>query len=150
MNQEQLQDHLYREGINVADTRKRVFSYAIDDFLISFIFVIIFWDAIAQAESMVQTMAIINSAFLQIVIVKILYHTFFIYQYGASLGKIAMKIRVLEVQTLDTPSFMAALTRAIFRVVSEVIFYLGFIIAFFDKNRQTLHDKVAKCVVVDV
>ena len=150
MNQEQLQEHLYREGIEVADTRKRVFSYAIDDFLISFIFVIIFWEAIAAAQNMVETMAIINSAFMQIVIVKILYHTFFIYQYGASLGKIAMKIRVLEVHTLDTPSFMAALTRAIFRVVSEVIFYLGFIIAFFDKNRQTLHDKVAKCVVVDV
>lgn len=149
MKPEQIEQHLYREGIVVADNKKRIFAYAIDDILISSIFVIIFWNSIAAASGMTQTLAIINQAFFEIVIVKIVYHTFFIYQYGATLGKIVMKVRVLEVHSLDNPTFMASLTRAIFRIVSEVIFYLGFILAFFDKNKQTLHDKVAKCVVVD-
>jgi uncharacterized RDD family membrane protein YckC len=149
MGSQELSDLLYKEDITIADNKKRIFSYAIDDILISIIFAIIFWNQIAQSESAVQTMAIVNQAFFEIVVVKILYHAFFVYQYGATIGKIVMKIRVLEVATLDTPSFMASLTRAIFRVVSEVIFYLGFVIAFFDLNKQTLHDKVAKSVVVD-
>lgn len=149
MSGEELSNHLYHEGITVADNKKRVFSYAIDDILISLIFVVIFWNQIAASESMVQTMAVVNQAFFEIVVVKVLYHAFFVYQYGATIGKIVMKVRVLETHTLDTPSFMASLTRAIFRVVSEVIFYIGFVIAFFDPNKQTLHDKIAKCVVVD-
>jgi len=149
MGSQELSDLLYKEDITIADNKKRIFSYAIDDILISIIFAIIFWNQIAQSQSAVETMAIVNQAFFEIVVVKILYHAFFVYQYGATIGKIVMKIRVLEVATLDTPSFMASLTRAIFRVVSEVVFYLGFIIAFFDLNKQTLHDKVAKSVVVD-
>jgi uncharacterized RDD family membrane protein YckC len=149
MGSQELSDLLYKEDITIADNKKRIFSYAIDDILISIIFAIIFWNQIAQSQSAVETMAIVNQAFFEIVVVKILYHAFFVYQYGATIGKIVMKIRVLEVATLDTPSFMASLTRAIFRVVSEVVFYIGFIIAFFDLNKQTLHDKVAKSVVVD-
>lgn len=149
MNQQELNDLLYKEQITLADNRKRIFSYAIDDILISLIFVIIFWNQIATSESVTQTMAIVNQAFFEIIIVKILYHAFFVFQYGATIGKIVMKIRVLEVHTLDTPTFMSSLTRGVFRVVSEVMFYLGFVIAFFDMNKQTLHDKIAKCVVVD-
>lgn len=149
MNSQEINDLLYKEEITVADNRKRILSYAIDDILISLIFVIIFWNQIASSQSFTQTMEIVNQAFFEIIIVKILYQTFFVFQYGATIGKIVMKIRVLEVYTLDTPSFMSALTRAVFRVVSEVIFYLGFVMAFFDMNKQTLHDKIAKCVVVD-
>ncbi len=150
MDPEQLQEHLYREEISVADTRKRALAYVIDDILISFVFMIIFWDAIMNSSGFVQTAEIINQAFWEIMMVKIVYHTFFVYQYGATVGKIVMKIRVLEIATLDTPGFMASLTRAIFRIISEIIFYFGFLMAFFDLNKQTLHDKVAKCVVADV
>lgn len=150
MNQDQLHEHLYREGIEIADNRKRIFAYAIDDILISVIFAIIYWNQLSEALSMMEIQNVLNQAFLSIVTVKVLYHTFFVYQYGATIGKIIMKIRVLEYVTMDKPTLMCALTRAIFRVVSEVIFYLGFVLAFFDKNKQTLHDKISKCVIINV
>jgi uncharacterized RDD family membrane protein YckC len=149
MNPQQLQDRLYHEGLQVADNKKRILAYAIDDILISLIFVIIFWNSIASSSGYEQTVAVINEAFFEIMTVKVLYHTFFVMQYGATIGKIVMKIRVLQVDTMDIPGFMPALTRAIFRIVSEIIFYFGFLLAFFDPNKQTLHDKVAKCVVID-
>ncbi|MGM0533729.1 MAG: RDD family protein [Campylobacterota bacterium] len=149
MNPQQIQERLYREGLQLADNKKRILAYAIDDILISLIFVVIFWNSISQASGYEQTIAIINEAFFEIMTVKILYHTFFVMQYGATIGKIIMKIRVLQVDTMDIPGFMPALTRAIFRIISEIIFYFGFLLAFFDPNKQTLHDKVAKCVVID-
>jgi len=149
MNQEQLSEHLFREGVEVADNRKRILAYAIDDILISIIFTIIFWNQFLAASGILEIQNLLNQAFFSIVAVKVLYHTFFVYQYGATIGKIAMKIRVLEYMTMDKPTLLCAFTRAIFRVVSEVIFYFGFVIAFFDKNKQTLHDKVSKCVVIN-
>ena len=131
MNAQQLQERLYNEDLKTADNKKRILAYAIDDILISLIFVIIFWNSISQAAGYEQTVAIINQAFFEIITVKIIYHTFFVMQYGATIGKIIMKIRVIEIDTMDIPGFMPALTRAIFRIVSEVIFYFGFIFIYF-------------------
>lgn len=70
-------------------------------------------------------------------------------QYGATIGKLAMKIRVIEINTLENPNVLVALNRAIFRVVSEMLFYLGFLWAMFDPARQGWHDKTAKTLVVN-
>ncbi len=80
---------------------------------------------------------------------KIIYQAFFVMNYGASIGKIVMKIRVLEIQTLDNPSVLSALNRGIFRVVSEMFFYLGFLWGMLNPEHQTWHDKTAKTLVVD-
>jgi uncharacterized RDD family membrane protein YckC len=71
-------------------------------------------------------------------------------QYGATLGKIAMKIRVIEIKTLQNPSIVSALNRAIFRIISEMLLYLGFLWGMFDPARQTWHDKTARTLVVNV
>ena len=81
---------------------------------------------------------------------KIIYQAFFVMQYGASLGKIAMKIRVIEIKTLDNPNVISSLNRAIFRVISEMLFYLGFLWGMMDPSRQTWHDKTAKTLVTNV
>ena len=61
-----------------------------------------------------------------------------------------MKIKVVEIKTLDNPNVLVALNRGIFRVISEMIFYLGFLWGMLDKSRQTWHDKTAKTMVVNV
>lgn len=80
---------------------------------------------------------------------KIVYQAFFTMQYGASFGKIVMKIRIIEIQTLQNPTVLSALNRAIFRVISEAFFYLGFLWGMLDPSRQTLHDKTAKTLVIN-
>ena len=61
-----------------------------------------------------------------------------------------LKIEVIEERDFQTPSFLVSLNRAIGRVISEMLFYLGFAWAFLDPKRQTWHDKLAKTLVVNV
>jgi uncharacterized RDD family membrane protein YckC len=61
----------------------------------------------------------------------------------------AMKIKVVDHDYFDIPGWSASLIRAIMRVVSEILFYFGFIVAFFSPLRRTWHDKFAKTLVVD-
>ena len=86
---------------------------------------------------------------LEYMAMKIIYQAFFTMQYGASIGKIAMKIRVIEIQTLDNPNVLSSLNRAIFRVVSEMLFYLGFLWGMLNPAKQTWHDNTAKTLVVN-
>ena len=134
--------------VNFAPFGKRIMAYAIDDVLISILFVIILWEHIGSSTSIEEVASIINSVWLFMVMTQILYHTFFVWQYGASIGKIAMGIVVVESQNLIKPRLIVALNRAIFRVISGMVFYLGFVWAFFDPKRQTLHDKTASTLVV--
>ncbi|WP_456452755.1 RDD family protein [Hydrogenimonas sp.] len=146
---EAVEKGLRESGLELAPLGRRTVAYAIDDMLVSLIFVVMLWDQIAAAQTPEAVAAIVNSVWLLILVTKIGYHTLFVWQYGASLGKMAMKIWVVEAATLRTPRFAVAFNRAIFRVVSEMVFYLGFLWAFFDPNRQAWHDKTAQTFVVN-
>jgi len=133
----------------ISSINKRAFAFILDDILVSAIYLIIIWDFIPAKASFMQVSSAINSFVLYLVMIKIFYHTFFVYKYRATIGKMAFKIEVLSDDFKTPPNFLQSFNRAIFRVISEIVFYIGFIIAFFDKNRQTLHDKTAKTVVVN-
>ena len=47
-------------------------------------------------------------------------------------------------------SFVNACIRSACRIISESVFYLGFILAYFGDSKQTFHDKLGKTLVVDV
>jgi uncharacterized RDD family membrane protein YckC len=65
----------------------------------------------------------------------------------ATIGKIAMKIRVTDMHG-ERITFMNALGRAAFRnLVSGSICLIGFIIALFTEKKQALHDLVASTIV---
>jgi len=145
----EIEDLLDREEIRLASIGKRSLAFFIDEMLLSMLLMVAMWDAFANAQTLEALVGITNSFVLEYIALKIIYQSFFIMQYGASLGKIAMKIRVIEIATLDNPNVLVALNRAIFRVVSEMLFYLGFLWALFDPSCQGWHDKTAKTLVVD-
>ena len=146
---EEIQDILYRSGLNLSSVSKRATAFSIDELLLSFLLMVALWDSIASAKGIEDIVSITNTFILEYMLMKIVYQAFFVTQYGATLGKIAMKIRVIEVATLQNPSIGSSINRAIFRIVSESFFYLGFLWGFFDPARQTLHDKTAKTLVID-
>ena len=133
----------------LAPLGRRMMAYAIDDMLITLIFIVAMWDVLQAVRTPEAVAAAINGVWLYVVMTKIFYHTLFVWQYGASLGKIAMGMRVVQDGSLQRPVFAAAFNRAIFRVVSEMILYVGFVVAFFDPKRQTLHDKTSSTVVIN-
>ncbi|KFN40296.1 MAG: RDD domain-containing protein [Sulfuricurvum sp. MLSB] len=146
---EQLDTLLERERLELASLRQRAAAFGIDELLLSVLMFIILWDTITGAETIEETIAVTNSFLLEFMAIKIVYHTFFTMQYGASLGKIVMKIRVVELATLSNPGFLSAFNRSVFRVVSELVFYLGFVWAMLDPYRRGWHDRTARTLVIN-
>jgi uncharacterized RDD family membrane protein YckC len=147
---EEIENILHRENLTLADTKKRALAFFIDEMLLSFLLIIALWDAFSAAANIQEMIETTNMFFLEYMFMKIVYQGFFVMHYGASLGKMAMKIRVIEIRTVANPNVLCSLNRAIFRVISEMIFYLGFLWGMLDPTRQTWHDKTAKTLVVNV
>ncbi len=133
----------------IAVPKKRVGAFIIDDLAVSFLFMVIFWSQISSLRTVEEINLFLAENFLIIMLIKLLYHTFFVWQSGMTLGKYAMKIKVVVLQTGLIPPLHTAAVRAALRIVSETFFYLGFVMAFFNPMVQTLHDKLTGCVVID-
>jgi uncharacterized RDD family membrane protein YckC len=145
-------------SLSIASSQKRITSFVIDDIVISVFFIIIFYDQFAQVFANITVVdetalegvnAFITQNLLVVLSIKLIYHTVLVWQNGMTLGKYLMKIQVIDLETGETPSFQKAFLRASVRIPSEVLFYLGFLMAFFVPLRQTLHDKLSNCVVVN-
>jgi uncharacterized RDD family membrane protein YckC len=150
MDIEKIEQQLHREQLNLASINKRSFAFFIDEMLISFLFAVIFWDKLASFTTPEQVMNFSRELFVYIMGTKVVYQAIFVYWYGATLGKLAMKIRVVEVEYLGLPTLSQSALRAVMRVVSEMVFYIGFVIAFMSPVRLTWQDRIATTVVIDV
>ncbi|MCF6310324.1 MAG: RDD family protein [Sulfurimonas sp.] len=146
---EEIENILYREDMTLASVKKRAMGFFIDEMLLSFLLIMALGDSFLEAKTVEEMIILTNTFFLEYMAMKIFYQAFFVMQYGATLGKIAMKIRVVEIKTMQTPNVIVALNRSIVRVVSEMLFYLGFLWGLMDPARQTWHDKSAKTLVVN-
>ena len=146
---ETIETLLHRHGLELASIPKRAVAFLIDEFLLSILFMVVLWDTISQAKDFESFLFITNAYAFEYLGIKIVYQTIFVALYGASLGKMAMRIRVASLEDGNTPGWAAALNRAVFRILSEIIFYLGFIWAMFDPYRQAWHDRTARTVVVN-
>lgn len=140
------------ENLQLASMRSRALAYVIDDFLITFIIMIIFWESILTVSN--DSDALMNLMKVELVtpliILKIVYQTFFVWFYGATIGKIVAKIRVIDVDSLGRVSVFSSFLRAVGRIFSEMFFYIGFLLGFFNDGRKTFHDITGKTLVVNV
>lgn len=149
MTNEELIEKFERENITLAPLKKRALAYLIDEILVSLLFIFIYIDQIPENATTEETITIINSLVFYVMVLKVVYQTFFVWMYGATLGRIAMKIKVISLGDLENPSLLFSLSRASFRVISESIFYLGFLWAVLNPKRETWHDKVSNTLVVN-
>ena len=146
---EEIENLLNREQFALASIQKRALAFFIDEVLLSIVFTVIIWNYVTQATGIEQMIDLTNSFVLEYMAIKIVYQTFFVTMYGASIGKIVAKIRVIEINTLDKPRLVVSFNRAVFRVISEMIFYLGFLWGILNPSRQAWHDLTAKTLVID-
>lgn len=146
---EEIEEVLHRENLTLAPIGKRSLAFIIDEFLLSFLLIFALWGSFTQAQTTEAVIELVNSFVFEYMMMKIIYQAFFVMQYGATLGKLAVKIRVIEIRTLSNPNVLVALNRAIFRIISEMLFYLGFLWGMLNPNRQTWHDLTAKTLVVN-
>jgi len=143
-----LEERLYREEIKLAPIEKRVLAHIIDDFILSALLFIIISDTISGASNIEDVIIVINNLVWEFMLIKLIYHTIFTSLYGGSIGKILVKIKVINVEDFSMINLWTSVIRSFIRLFSESIFYLGFLWAFFEENKQSWHDKVANTIVV--
>lgn len=145
-----LLERLERENIKIASFSKRVMAYVIDHFIITCIVFAIFYDKFANGADAVQIVQILGNFWLGFFLLQFSYHAVFTYFYGASLGKMACKILILNEELLDKPTLMQSCLRAAMRYVSNMAFFLGLVWALDNVYRKTWQDYAARTIVVDV
>lgn len=138
------------DNLELASFGSRLKAFIIDDILITLLFVALYWEKLsAYSGELMDILVIMNESVLQILLMKFIYQTFFVWYYGATVGKLVAKIRVIDYNHFGRVSLLNAFIRSFFRILSEMFFYIGFILAFFNDSRQTLQDRVGKTLVVN-
>ena len=138
------------DDLQLASTNKRLLAFLIDDMLITILVYFVFWDNITPNSDNLDSMLFaMNSLLIPILVVKFIYQTFFVWYYGATIGKIITKIRIIDFYSFERVSLFQAALRSFGRLFSEMFFYIGFIVAFLTEGRQTFHDKIGRTLVVN-
>ena len=78
---------------------------------------------------------------------QLLYSTFFIGKFGATPGKMAVKIKVVRADG-SPPGYGLAFGRYLSTVLSGLICNIGYIIAAFDNEKRALHDRICNTRVI--
>lgn len=146
-----MQEQIDISKLQLASMRSRAFAFVIDDIIVTLLIMFAYWDTIVAASNsseeliyLMQTKLVVPLMFL-----KVIYHTFFVWYSGQTIGKRVVKIRVIDADNWGSVNFVQALFRSFGRVVSEMFFYIGFLIGFFNDGRKTFHDFTGKTLVVN-
>ena len=81
------------------------------------------------------------------VFLTLLYNWFFLSKYGATPGKMACSLKVVTPAGAPLSSGQA-LGRCASEILSQIICYIGYIIAAFDSEKRALHDRIAGTRVI--
>jgi uncharacterized RDD family membrane protein YckC len=79
--------------------------------------------------------------------VDILYRTILVGACGATLGKLAVKIRIVNADGSKV-SYAKAFARALAELLSVLTLLIGYIMAGFDSEKRTLHDRICGTRVI--
>lgn len=154
MDNEQILDNLERENLKLADKMLRSLAWVIDVFLLSLIFTLIHIDTLSQMSDVNGKLdyeafrSFITAYVWQVWIFKVSYDTLFVWYCGGSIGKILCKMRVVSVDLFDKPTFIYALLRACGKYIGESLLFITYVFGFGDSCARTLHDRIAKTLVI--
>ena len=148
-----MQENINTSDLQLASMRSRAFAFLIDDLIVTLLIMFVYWDNIVSLavndnqEEMINFMQ--GAIVAPLMALKVVYHTFFIWYSGQTIGKKIAKIRVIDANYWGRTNFLQALFRSFGRVVSDMFFYIGFLIGFFNDGRKTFHDFTGKTLVVN-
>jgi uncharacterized RDD family membrane protein YckC len=94
-----------------------------------------------------KILSIIIPYLIFMIIINIAYYTYFHGSTGQTLGKMICKLKVIQVNGKPL-GYGKAFLRWAGYIISSFIFYLGFLWAVWDKDKQAWHDKIAGTYVI--
>ena len=134
--------------MQLATNFHRLISFLIDEFLITILFWIIFYDdlrEISQNSALISDF--VKDKIYYYYALMTMYQIFFIHKYGTTLGKMALKLEIIA-ENGEKISASQIWLRSFVRLISGNFLYLGFVLALFTQKRQTLHDYFAKTIII--
>jgi uncharacterized RDD family membrane protein YckC len=153
---------------NYASFFRRYFANLIDTLLITFINIFIIaassiistlvigGEGLMSGKKITETQASIISlsqipGFLLCQLVNTLYYVLLIGRKGQTLGKMILGIKVIKTDGSKKPGYLSAFLREIIgKIISAMVFGLGYLWMLWDGKKQTWHDKIANTIVVKV
>jgi uncharacterized RDD family membrane protein YckC len=91
--------------------------------------------------------AVIGLTYAINLIVQLFYYTFFVGAYGATPGKMACKIRIVNADGSKV-SYQKAMGRCLAEILSFVTCFIGYLMAAFDDEKRALHDRICDTRVI--
>lgn len=146
-----MQEQIDTSKLQLASIGSRFIAFVIDELILSLILITIYWSSIAKTGGTFLEISVLmqTTLFLPYIFLRVVYHTFFVWYYGATAGKMIVKIRVIDANHWGNVNLFSSFLRAVGRVLSELFFYAGFIISFFNDGKKTLHDIIGRTLVVN-
>ena len=144
----------------------RVGAFVIDSMIINVVFFIIIailaviglgiysgmgnsFDGSQPSDAMIITMFILGSLFYIILaLAPMVYQVVGWSKYGTTIGKKALRLRVIDKNTGLKPSVAKSIGRAFAYIISAMPFYLGFFWIGWDQDKEGFHDKICQTQVV--
>ena len=146
-----IENILDREGLRIARDDKRILAFVVDDIIISILITAVFYNQIMALKGDLEGVRnLFSDMFLYITVIIILYQTIFTSMYGASIGKIICKIKIIKIDTLDKPNLFESFLRSFLRSGGCSLLYIPLLIAFATPLRRAMHDIFSKTIVIDV
>ncbi len=127
---------------NPASIRERFVAVLIDGIIFALVVVLPF----AIVTSFLAPSWIHHYRILSYTVMPI-YEIVMIGRYGATLGKMAMKIKVMRLDG-SRVSYPRSIGRHYAKVLSALILYIGYLVAFWDKDTRAMHDHIVGTRVV--
>ncbi|WP_394909472.1 RDD family protein [uncultured Helicobacter sp.] len=143
---------LEREGLTLASIQTRILAYVLDVCIISVAVSFLFWEELLAVQIKLDSGNVPKDMMIELLLwvfaFCMVYEMVFSMLYGATLGKVVMKIRIISIDFADKPSFLQSFVRALLKYIGSNIFYLSYLPAFDDEFRRALHDKIPKTLVI--
>lgn len=143
-------------GIEYADFAQRASAKIMDYFVVQFLFFVVMqalgvpvYDTPLPENPTFQDILrpATPEALFSILAIGAIYEILFLSLYSATPGKMAFRIKVIFADGRAMSPWLAA-QRYLCELVSQVTLYLGYLMALFDKERATLHDRMCGSRVV--
>lgn len=76
-----------------------------------------------------------------------IYFIVFVALFGKTPGKMFFKIKIVK-KDMSNVGWKEGILRFLGTILSQALLFSGYILMLWDKNRQTLHDKIARTYVI--
>ncbi|MEZ2334173.1 RDD family protein [Mucilaginibacter sp. RCC_168] len=128
---------------------QRLLASALDWFILFGVFVIIAFIVVLLFIQDKETRIIVSFSILGVIpLAKVVYHVVMESSVKqATYGKQMLRIKVVDMNG-DRISTGTAISRNLLKLISALPFCLGYVIAFFNKKQQCLHDMLANTLVI--